>query len=174
MAKNEILPFGIADGANVLPPDEYQKLPARNNGFSAGVSRSQGLNTVWRQSSMIAHVIAQFIAETNNADVLDNGDIDTLKTALTSALSKNITNTIPAATTKTAGITKLNSATDSDDETTAATPKAVKAAYDLAKTVSIDEINKKFAKKKLRRGICRWRYYHKLWQSNLKIPNNLR
>ncbi|WP_339053935.1 hypothetical protein [Arsenophonus endosymbiont of Crataerina pallida] len=36
MAKNEILPFGIADGANVLPAEEYQKLTARNNGFSAG------------------------------------------------------------------------------------------------------------------------------------------
>ncbi|MDR5610787.1 MAG: phage tail protein [Arsenophonus sp.] len=43
-------------------------------------------------------------------------------------------------------MTKLSSATDSNDETLAATPKAVKIAYDLAKTVSIDEINKKFDK----------------------------
>ncbi|WP_074168014.1 tail fiber protein [Candidatus Arsenophonus triatominarum] len=38
------------------------------------------------------------------------------------------------------GLTRLSSATDSNDETLAATPKAVKAAYDLAKTVSIDGI----------------------------------
>ncbi|MDR5615633.1 phage tail protein, partial [Arsenophonus sp.] len=43
-------------------------------------------------------------------------------------------------------ITKLSSATDSNDETLAATPKAVKIAYDLAKTVSIDEVNKKLDK----------------------------
>ncbi|HGJ5865063.1 MAG TPA: tail fiber protein [Arsenophonus nasoniae] len=140
MAKNEILPFGIADGANVLPAEEYQKLTARNNGFSAGVARSQELNTVWRQASMIAHVVAQFIAETNNSDVLDDGNVDKLKAGLISALSKNVNNTVPAATKTVAGITKLSSATNSDDETQAATPKAVKIAYDLAKTVSIDGI----------------------------------
>ncbi|WGM02548.1 phage tail protein [Arsenophonus nasoniae] len=146
MAKNEILPFGIADGANVLPAEEYQKLTARNNGFSAGVARSQELNTVWRQASVIAHVVAQFIAEINNSDVLDDGNVDKLKAGLISALSKNVNNTVPAATKTVAGITKLSSATNSNDETLAATPKAVKIAYDLAKTVSIDEINKKFDK----------------------------
>ncbi|WGM00497.1 tail fiber protein [Arsenophonus nasoniae] len=146
MPKNEILPFAIADGANVLPADEYQKLPARNNGFSAGVARSQELNKVWRQASVIAHVVAQFIAETNNSDVLDDGNVDKLKAGLISALSKNVNNTVPAATKTVAGITKLSSATNSNDETLAATPKAVKLAYDLAKTVSIDEINKKLDK----------------------------
>lgn len=38
----------------------------------------------------------------------------------------------PDATTKDKGLVQLSSATDSDDETKAATPKAVKAAYDLA------------------------------------------
>ncbi len=55
-------------------------------------------------------------------------------------------NTVPAATKTVAGIMKLSSATNSDDETLAATPKAVKIAYDLAKTVSIDAVNKKFDK----------------------------
>ncbi|SPP31633.1 hypothetical protein ARAF_0775 [Arsenophonus endosymbiont of Aleurodicus floccissimus] len=41
MAKNEILPFGIADWANVLPPEEYQKLTARSNGFSVGVESAR-------------------------------------------------------------------------------------------------------------------------------------
>ncbi|SPP31632.1 hypothetical protein ARAF_0774 [Arsenophonus endosymbiont of Aleurodicus floccissimus] len=95
---------------------------------------------------MIAYVVAQFIAETNNSDVLDDGHVDKLKAGLISALSKNVNNTVPAATKTVAGITKLSSAKNSDDETQAATPKAVKAAYDLAKTVSIDEINKKLDK----------------------------
>lgn len=40
--------------------------------------------------------------------------------------------TLPAATTSTVGGVKLSSSTSSTDETMAATPKAVKAAYDLA------------------------------------------
>ncbi|EIE7704863.1 tail fiber protein [Salmonella enterica] len=40
---------------------------------------------------------------------------------------------MPAASTTQAGIVRLSSATDSDSETEAATPKAVKAAFDLAK-----------------------------------------
>lgn len=138
MAKNDSLPFATADGANVLSADEYQKLTSRSNGFSAGVARSQELNTVWRQASVIAHVVAQFIADTNTSDVADNGDLDALKTGLISALSKNVSNTVPAASTTVAGITKLSSATNSNDETMAATPKAVKAAYDLASKVSVD------------------------------------
>lgn len=140
MAKNDFLPFATADGANVLSADEYQRLTSRSNGFSAGVARSQELNTVWRQASVIAHVVAQFIADTNNSDVADNGDLDALKTGLISALSKNVSNTVPAASTTVAGITKLSSATNSNDETMAATPKAVKAAYDLASKVSVDAL----------------------------------
>ncbi|MRT14836.1 hypothetical protein GJV07_21405 [Enterobacteriaceae bacterium RIT711] len=41
-------------------------------------------------------------------------------------------NTVPDATTTSKGITQLNSATNSTSETQAATPKGVKAAYDLA------------------------------------------
>ncbi|EGF0764183.1 hypothetical protein IBO38_003490 [Salmonella enterica] len=40
----------------------------------------------------------------------------------------------PDATLTQKGFTRLSNATDSDDETKAATPKAVKAAYDLAKS----------------------------------------
>ncbi|QHM71265.1 tail fiber protein [Mixta intestinalis] len=138
MAKNEFLPFATADGANVLSGDEYQKLTARNNGFSAGVARSQELNTVWRQASVIAHVVAQFIANNSGQDIVDNGDSDSLLTYLEDALQGKINNTVPAASLTNAGIIRLSSATDSDDETMAATPKAVKAAYDMAKNVSID------------------------------------
>ncbi|WP_176342190.1 phage tail protein, partial [Escherichia coli] len=39
---------------------------------------------------------------------------------------------VPAASLTAKGVTQLTSATDSDSEALAATPKAVKAAYDLA------------------------------------------
>lgn len=55
-----------------------------------------------------------------------------LLTAIQKIVSDGITTGIKDATTAQKGIVQLSSATDSDDETHAATPKAVKAAYDLA------------------------------------------
>lgn len=92
---------------------------------------------------MITHVVAQFIADTNNSDVADDGDLDKLQAGLIQALSKNVNNTVPAASLKTAGITQLSSATNSDSETLAAMPKAVKAAMDLAASSAVKSVNGK-------------------------------
>ncbi|MCG3461658.1 phage tail protein [Xenorhabdus bovienii] len=132
MAKNEFLPFGIADGANVLSNDEYGKLATRTNGFSSGVAKSQELNKVWRQASVIANVVAQFIAETNNQDVLDDGNTAALQKGLLNALRATVDSNIPVASQTVAGIAKLSNATNSEAENVAATPKAVKQAADMA------------------------------------------
>ncbi|MDE9463618.1 phage tail protein, partial [Xenorhabdus bovienii] len=132
MAKNEFLPFGIADGANVLTNEEYGKLAARTNGFSSGVAKSQELNKVWRQASVIASVVAQFIAETNNQDVLDNGNTEALRAGLLNALRATVGSNIPVASQTVAGIAKLSNATNSNSEVDAATPRAVKQAADMA------------------------------------------
>lgn len=55
-----------------------------------------------------------------------------LLTAIQKIVSDGITTGVKDASTSQKGIVQLSSATDSDDETHAATPKAVKAAYDLA------------------------------------------
>ncbi|MCP9270135.1 phage tail protein [Xenorhabdus sp. XENO-1] len=136
MAKNEFLPFGIADGANVLTNEEYGKLATRTNGFSSGVAKSQELNKVWRQASVIANVVAQFIAETNNQDVLDDGNTAALRAGLLNALRATVGSNIPVASQTQAGITKLSNATNSNSEVDAATPRAVKATYDLANTAN--------------------------------------
>ncbi|CCW31085.1 Putative protein StfE (modular protein) [Xenorhabdus nematophila F1] len=141
MAKNEFLPFGIADGANVLSNDEYGNLSARTNGFSSGVAKSQELNKVWRQTSVIASVVAQFIAETNNQDVLDNGNTEALQKGLLNALRATVGSNIPVASQTVSGITKLSNSTNSNSEVDAATPKAVKTAYDLANTASQNAAN---------------------------------
>ncbi|HBE9182436.1 TPA: hypothetical protein KNH08_005382 [Serratia fonticola] len=91
MAKNEILPFGAAAGANVLTPKDYETLSSRLMGFSAGIAESKQLNTVWRQSSIIANLMAQFIADKSGKDVLDNGDMVTLRANLEAALKAFIT-----------------------------------------------------------------------------------
>lgn len=134
MAKNDFLPFATAGGANVLSVDEYQTLTSRRNGFGAGVARSQQLNTIWRQASVMSSALGQFIADRTQKDVLDNGDVKALQAGFEAAVKAwNKTNT-PA------GITKLSSATDSNDETMAITPKAIKAAYDLSNKVSVDSL----------------------------------
>ncbi|WP_338149610.1 phage tail protein, partial [Xenorhabdus bovienii] len=122
----------IADGANVLTNEEYGKLAARTNGFSSGVAKSQELNKVWRQASVIASVVAQFIAETNNQDVLDDGNTAALRAGLLNALRATVGANIPVASQTVAGIAKLSNATNSEAENVAATPKAVKQAADMA------------------------------------------
>jgi hypothetical protein len=88
MAKNEFLPFGVAANANVIPNADYQVLPARASGFVSGVAKSEELNTVWRQNSVMASVLAQFIADNTGSDVLDNGDLITIQNNLGKAFKR--------------------------------------------------------------------------------------
>lgn len=90
MAKNEFLPFGIAEGANVLSNQEYERLAARFNGFISGVAKSKELNTVWRQSSVMSSALAQFIVDSDNQDLLDDGDVASIKTRLVTAIKQTI------------------------------------------------------------------------------------
>ncbi|WP_145592107.1 phage tail protein [Yersinia rochesterensis] len=132
MAKNEILPFGIGVDANVLTPAEYEALAARIGGFSSGVAKSEQLNTVWRQSAFITSVLAQFIANRTNKDVLDDGGTAALLTNLELAIKTYVNSNLPAASTTVVGAVKLSNETNSNSELLAATPKAVKTVSDAA------------------------------------------
>lgn len=92
MAKNEFLPFGTAEGANVLSNQEYEALAARHNGFTSGVAKSKELNKVWRQASLIVSAVAQFIVDTDQKDLLDTGDVADIKSRLASAINLIISN----------------------------------------------------------------------------------
>lgn len=92
MAKNEFLPFGTAEGANVLSNQEYEALAARHNGFTSGVAKSKELNKVWRQASLIASAVAQFIVDTDQKDLLDTGDFSDIKARLSAAINLIISN----------------------------------------------------------------------------------
>ncbi|MEQ1964665.1 phage tail protein, partial [Xenorhabdus khoisanae] len=105
-------------------------MAARTNGFSSGVAKSPELNKTWRQASVIASVVAQFIAETTGDDVLDDGNLVTLQNGLLNALRATVGSTVPDASLTTAGITKLSNATDSNAENVAATPRAIKTVAD--------------------------------------------
>ncbi|AHG21264.1 hypothetical protein Z042_17885 [Chania multitudinisentens RB-25] len=90
MAKNEFLPFGIGNGANVLNPTDWLALSSRNAGFATGIAKSKEMNTALRQSSVITNVVAQFIADNSGKDVLDNGDLSTLQKNLSAALLNSV------------------------------------------------------------------------------------
>ncbi|HGI5912218.1 TPA: phage tail protein [Yersinia enterocolitica] len=132
MAKNEILPFGIGVDANVMPQAEYESLPARVGGFSSGVAKSEQLNIVWRQSAFMASMLAQFIADNAEQDVIDDGKIAELQIKLESAIKSYANSNLPSASTTQKGVVQLSSATNSTSEALAATPKAVKAALDAS------------------------------------------
>ncbi|QNB08326.1 hypothetical protein G5S34_17245 [Herbaspirillum frisingense] len=86
MGANQFLPFGTGGGANVIDQATYSALDARTAGFSAGTAESAKLNKVWRQSSIIAAMIGQIIADYSGADANDDGDISTLEAQFVAAL----------------------------------------------------------------------------------------
>ncbi|MGP0843193.1 hypothetical protein ACJ8P1_25755, partial [Serratia sp. CY85266] len=92
MAKNEFKPFAIGEYANVLSQNEYESLPAVGAGFTSGVAKSEELNKVWRQSSVMSSVLGDFISINSGDDVLDDGDTSKVLQSLIKALSKPIIN----------------------------------------------------------------------------------
>ncbi|AYW90205.1 hypothetical protein EGX47_01840 [Yersinia pseudotuberculosis] len=129
---NEILPFGLGAESNVMTQAEYEAMSARSGGFSSGVAKSEQLNKVWRQSSFVASVLADFIANQSGNDVLDNGNTQQLLDSLELAIKKYSSDNLPSASLSQKGIVQLSSETNSDSETLAATSKAVKTASEAA------------------------------------------
>ncbi|QXF34388.1 hypothetical protein CE143_15460 [Photorhabdus luminescens] len=125
MAKNDFKAFAIGENANTLSQEEYESSDFIEEGFKSGIARSERLNKVWRQSSVIAAVIGKYIAEKTGEDVMDDGDLEKLVAQLDLALKHKITTEIPDASLTQKGISQLNSATNSDREDQAATPKAI-------------------------------------------------
>lgn len=97
MANNDFLPFGTNIGANVMSQADYSAMAARVNGFSSGTANSAQLNKAWRQSSVMSSVLAQFIADRSNEDVLDNGNLGTIQNNLGVAISAAVADYVPYA-----------------------------------------------------------------------------
>lgn len=89
MAENNFKPFAVGAGANVSTQADWEGLVALSTGFTAGIARSEQVNKALRQATVIASVLAQFIADTTDTDVLDDGDTSALLTKLIEALSLN-------------------------------------------------------------------------------------
>lgn len=76
---NDFQTFASAGGANVITQSAYLALAAKGTGFQSGIASSPQLNKVWRQSSIIAAMIGQFIADNANVNAVDDGTTATLE-----------------------------------------------------------------------------------------------
>lgn len=85
-AQNDFTPFANADGANALTVSAYRGLTAIvAQGVQSGYARSDVANTVWRQTSVMAAMLGEFIKDAGY-DALDDGDLETLEANFIAAL----------------------------------------------------------------------------------------
>lgn len=85
----DFLPVAIATGNNSDTQADFAGSTYQTLGFQYGSvpTSSKQANKVWRQATVIASVIANYIANRLGVNVLDNGDVTTLLANLTMALS---------------------------------------------------------------------------------------
>jgi hypothetical protein len=83
---NDFVPFATGVGANIYTVAAYKALTARQTGVVAGEADPQMANNSWRQASVIAAMIGQFIAD-QGFNATDDGDIATLEANFKNALA---------------------------------------------------------------------------------------
>jgi hypothetical protein len=87
--ENDFLAFATGTGANVESQTAWAADASVGTGFVSGLAQSVQANKAWRQSSVIANMIGQFIANADfNAN--DNAEPATLLANFISALGANI------------------------------------------------------------------------------------
>lgn len=76
----DYLPFAVSGVANVDSQSDFAGSSYQENGFAPNSvpAQSKQLNKVWRQSSMFAAALAQFISNTLQINVLDDGNLSNL------------------------------------------------------------------------------------------------
>lgn len=85
--ENDFLPFAVGTGANVESQSQYAaNTSLLQGGFTSGLAPSVQLNKVWRQSSIMAAVLAAFIVQETGQPAIDDGTTATLLANFTSAV----------------------------------------------------------------------------------------
>lgn len=82
----DYLPVATGAGANVSSQADFAGSGWQEDGFTAGVADPAEANKIWRQSSMVAACVANFISQVLNINVLDDGNINTLISNFTAAV----------------------------------------------------------------------------------------
>lgn len=89
MPTNDFKAFATGASANVTSQADYEALAALLSGFQSGKASSAQINKALRQSTSMAAVLGQFIAQAG-LDALDNGNVSTLLTNFISSLTTNL------------------------------------------------------------------------------------
>lgn len=82
----DFLPMAIGSGALVDSQAAYAGAGYQVNGFPPGITLPSEFNKGFRQGTVMAAVVANFIANVLNENVLDNGNMATLIAQFTSAV----------------------------------------------------------------------------------------
>lgn len=83
---NEILTWAQGVGANVATQSAFNGATARTAGVGAGVADSSLYNKVTRQSAFITAALSQWLVDETGGSVLDNGDVNNVKSLLTTSV----------------------------------------------------------------------------------------
>lgn len=84
---SDYLPFATGGSANVINQATYAGASFVGTGFSAGTALSSQLNKVWRQSSMVAAALTNYISTQTGNYIADDGNLSGLITNLASAMN---------------------------------------------------------------------------------------
>ncbi|MFM0044136.1 gp53-like domain-containing protein [Paraburkholderia sediminicola] len=77
--ENDFLAFAVGGSANVTSQTAYAaNTTLTQGGFQSGIANSADLNKVWRQSSIMSAVLAQFIVARTGSPAIDDGTTATL------------------------------------------------------------------------------------------------
>lgn len=88
MSANQFSAFGLAPGPGyIMTPAAWAGSGIRLSGYGPGRLLKENLNTAMRQSSSIATMVAQFIADHQPGDVLDDGNLAALEAQFLLALN---------------------------------------------------------------------------------------
>src|SRR5580658_3585591 len=89
----DYLAFAIGGSPNVIDQADYLASQSGSgivaDGFQTGIAQSNYFNKAFRQSSMVAAAIANFISTQLNTNVLDDGNLSNLVTLLTEAIQQS-------------------------------------------------------------------------------------
>lgn len=84
---NDFIPFAVGGSANVTPQATYAaNTTLTQSGFQSGLAKSPDLNKVWRQSSIMSAVVAQFVVNQTGQNAVDDGTTATLIANLLAAV----------------------------------------------------------------------------------------
>ena len=86
MPTNEFIGFATDPAANVVTQAQYAASSESTDGMQTGMAKSDLCNKVWRQGANMAAALGTVITD-HGYDALDDGDVATLASSLSAALS---------------------------------------------------------------------------------------